>query len=339
LTFTLHGLCDLIYGQIVIIIVGVHMKTTIYITPLFSSENDEESGVYVFGGGVMRKLFLVVAVVSIIFVSVSISYSAEYWAKKYGGTDDEWVSSVQQTSDNGYIVAGNTESFGAGDQDIWLLKLDISGNIPECDIIGTSDILVTDTIVMGESISMKVYNASITIIDTLISPQVSPGAVTITCSDDGDFDEDGIPDEEDNCPDHYNPDQQDTDGDGVGDVCDNCPNDYNPFQMDCDEDGEGDICDADTIDLDGDGFACDNCPETPNASQENSDNDSHGDACDNCPNADNEDQADSDDDGIGDVCELPSAADIPTLSEWGLIIFMTIILGMGVVTLVRRRMV
>ena len=33
------------------------------------------------------------------------------------------------------------------------------------------------------------------------------------------------------------------------------------------------------------------------------------------------------------------AAAIPTLSEWGLIIFMTIILGRGVVTLVRRRMV
>jgi hypothetical protein len=30
---------------------------------------------------------------------------------------------------------------------------------------------------------------------------------------------------------------------------------------------------------------------------------------------------------------------IPTLSEWGMIIFMTIILGIGVVTLLRRRMV
>ena len=31
-------------------------------------------------------------------------------------------------------------------------------------------------------------------------------------------------------------------------------------------------------------------------------------------------------------------APIPTLSEWGMIIFMTIILGIGVVTLLRRRM-
>ena len=36
-------------------------------------------------------------------------------------------------------------------------------------------------------------------------------------------DNDGIPDEQDNCPNNYNPQQEDLDNDGVGDVCDNCP--------------------------------------------------------------------------------------------------------------------
>jgi len=40
-----------------------------------------------------------------------------------------------------------------------------------------------------------------------------------------------------------------------------------------------------------------------------------------------------------DTCDPIPATGIPTLSEWGMIIFMTIILGIGVVTLVRRRMV
>lgn len=59
---------------------------------------------------------------------------------------------------------------------------------------------------------------------------------------------------------------------------------------------------------------------------------------DNCPYVDNEDQADADGDGIGDVCDTGDVT-IPTLSEWGIIIFMTIIIGIGVVTLLRRRMV
>jgi TolB-like protein len=51
------------------------------------------------------------------------------WAKTYGGTDFDWAYSVQQTSDGGYIVAGWTDSFGAGLDDIFLMKTDANGNI------------------------------------------------------------------------------------------------------------------------------------------------------------------------------------------------------------------
>jgi len=49
------------------------------------------------------------------------------WAKTYGGTNQDWVYSVQQTSDGGYIVTGRTLSFGPGD--IFLIKTNASGNI------------------------------------------------------------------------------------------------------------------------------------------------------------------------------------------------------------------
>jgi len=40
--------------------------------------------------------------------------SASEWARTYGGMGKSWASSIQQTSDGSYIVAGWTTAFGAG---------------------------------------------------------------------------------------------------------------------------------------------------------------------------------------------------------------------------------
>lgn len=51
------------------------------------------------------------------------------WNKTYGGTGDDWAGSVVQTSDGGFVMAGGTDSFGAGDYDFWLVKTDAEGNM------------------------------------------------------------------------------------------------------------------------------------------------------------------------------------------------------------------
>jgi hypothetical protein len=50
------------------------------------------------------------------------------WQKTYGGPGYEWCYSAQQTADGGYILAGATNSYGAGSYDVFLVKTDAEGN-------------------------------------------------------------------------------------------------------------------------------------------------------------------------------------------------------------------
>ncbi len=62
----------------------------------------------------------------------------------------------------------------------------------------------------------------------------------------------------------------DSDGDGYPDDVDNCPTVWNPDQTNSDPDEHGD--------------ACDNCPYVANSDQQDTDGDDVGDECDGCPN-------------------------------------------------------
>lgn len=147
---------------------------------------------------------------------------------------------------------------------------------------------------------------------------------------DEDYDGDGVPYSEDDCPYYYDPEQTDSDADGIGDACedadydgtpdsyDNCPSAYNWDQSNVDywNDSDGDECDDDD---DGDGIADaeDTCPLYYDSTNADTDGDGVGDYCDgtdsdgdtwiddydNCPAVDNPWQSDSDGDGNGDECD------------------------------------
>jgi hypothetical protein len=150
----------------------------------------------------------------------------------------------------------------------------------------------------------------------------------------------------DNCPTVANADQKDFNANGIGAACDpsedgdidndfvpdnidNCPHDFNLRpQPDTDNDGEGDACDPD-VDADGISTNDDNCPDVSNANQADGDSDGVGDACDPCPSAADSGVtwstityftkegklvtdiipvfADSDDDGTPDSCDRQTA--------------------------------
>jgi regulation of enolase protein 1 (concanavalin A-like superfamily) len=49
------------------------------------------------------------------------------WSRTYGGVDVDYASSVAQASDDGYLVLGTTNSYGAGKEDVWLIRTDSDG--------------------------------------------------------------------------------------------------------------------------------------------------------------------------------------------------------------------
>ena len=73
----------------------------------------------------MRRLYGFILLLTLVF-GVQV-FSQQRWERNYGGTGDDEGQSVQQTSDGGYIVAGWTNSFGAG-YNVYLIKTDASGD-------------------------------------------------------------------------------------------------------------------------------------------------------------------------------------------------------------------
>ncbi len=50
------------------------------------------------------------------------------WSMVYGGVEYDAANSITATNDGGYIISGNTESFGAGDLDWYVIKTDADGD-------------------------------------------------------------------------------------------------------------------------------------------------------------------------------------------------------------------
>ena len=104
---------------------------------------------YTFGGsGIPNKIdmgysvqqtddggYIITGDTEIYFVSMSDilliktdSYGNEEWIQTFGGSSSDRGRSVQQTNDDGYIIAGWAFSFSVTDPDVWLIKTDSSGN-------------------------------------------------------------------------------------------------------------------------------------------------------------------------------------------------------------------
>jgi hypothetical protein len=53
---------------------------------------------------------------------------AKLWEAHFGGSGFDCGRDIAQTPDGGFVVAGETESHGAGGRDMFLIKTDSKGN-------------------------------------------------------------------------------------------------------------------------------------------------------------------------------------------------------------------
>ena len=103
------------------------------------------------------------------------------WGKTYGSTM-EWSPSVQQTSDGGYITAGNTYSYGAGSTDVWVLRVDANGEIPDCSEMGNKSPLVSDTSVVGQDTNIIPFGTAETVYGTAATVLNSSATTSVQCT-------------------------------------------------------------------------------------------------------------------------------------------------------------
>ena len=59
------------------------------------------------------------------------------WARNYGGVNQETASSVALTQDGGYILCGYTNSYGAGFDDIYVIRTDSVGGVVWAKVFGS----------------------------------------------------------------------------------------------------------------------------------------------------------------------------------------------------------
>jgi hypothetical protein len=77
-----------------------------------------------------KPIFALILFVSLTLLISSVFGSSVMWSQNYGTEEAEEGTSIVQTSDGGYALAGETLP-SSGTVDFWLIKTDENGIIPE----------------------------------------------------------------------------------------------------------------------------------------------------------------------------------------------------------------
>ncbi len=169
------------------------------------------------------------------------------WQKTYGGINDEFCWSIQETLDGGYAVAGYTNTFGAANINNLILRIAADGNIgATCGQVLTSTGVASNTSTFPFNTFIAPVNTSVLDVTSgLIVDSDNPSLMdAFHCTNDGDGD--GLTDDDETGIYGTNPTLTDTDGDGLSDYSEIILYGTNPGSEDTDGDGLTDVVETNT---------------------------------------------------------------------------------------------
>jgi len=104
------------------------------------------------------------------------------WQKTYGGDEIDYGYYIVETDDGGFLAVAQTNSFGSGSYDIWILKIDSSGWITyTCSVIKNSEASITTSVAEIANSSISTSNSSQTINLTNINAIPSAALTSTQC--------------------------------------------------------------------------------------------------------------------------------------------------------------
>jgi hypothetical protein len=77
---------------------------------------------------VIMKKTKVILMLVILCTLTSVCWGQSYWKRSYGGSGNDFAYAITPTLDGNFIVAGSTSSFGNGDREVYLLKINVNGD-------------------------------------------------------------------------------------------------------------------------------------------------------------------------------------------------------------------
>jgi len=120
------------------------------------------------------------------------------WKRTFGGEGDDRAYSVQQTLDGGYILAGYTDTFGAGGKDMWIIKTDENGTEIENPFLPQTTELhqnypnpfnpsteISYSLNTEGMVTLSVFNTKGELVSTLVNEKKTAGNHTINFKADG----------------------------------------------------------------------------------------------------------------------------------------------------------